>query len=69
MKPRLRRMVRAVSRPAPGSVHLIVGPAAAGWIAQMQGRRSLETPCFRCWIPPEDAIPDAPSRVKNVSWQ
>jgi PTS system N-acetylglucosamine-specific IIC component len=32
----LRRMVRAVSRPAPGSVHLIVGPAANGWIAQIR---------------------------------
>jgi N-acetylglucosamine PTS system EIICBA or EIICB component len=32
----LRRMVRAVSRPAPGTVHLIVGPAANGWIAQIR---------------------------------
>jgi PTS system N-acetylglucosamine-specific IIC component len=32
----LRRMVRAVSRPAPGSVHLIVGPAANGWIAHFR---------------------------------
>jgi PTS system N-acetylglucosamine-specific IIC component len=32
----LRRMVRAVSRPAPESVHLIVGPAANGWIAQIR---------------------------------
>jgi PTS system N-acetylglucosamine-specific IIC component len=32
----LRRMVRVVSRPAPGSVHLIVGPAANGWIAQIR---------------------------------
>jgi N-acetylglucosamine PTS system EIICBA or EIICB component len=32
----LRRLVRAVSQPAPGSVHLVVGPSAAGWLAQMR---------------------------------
>jgi PTS system N-acetylglucosamine-specific IIC component len=32
----LRRLVRAVSRPAPGSVHLVVGPTAAGWLAQIR---------------------------------
>ena len=32
----LRRLVRAVSQPAPGSVHLVVGPAAAGWLAQIR---------------------------------
>jgi PTS system N-acetylglucosamine-specific IIC component len=32
----LRRMVRAVSRPAPESVHLVVGPDAGGWMSQMK---------------------------------
>jgi PTS system N-acetylglucosamine-specific IIC component len=32
----LCRLVRAVSRPAPGSVHLVVGPTVAGWLAQIR---------------------------------
>jgi PTS system N-acetylglucosamine-specific IIC component len=33
----LRAKVRAVARPAPASLHLVVGPAASAWIAQLQG--------------------------------
>jgi PTS system N-acetylglucosamine-specific IIC component len=32
----LRQRVRAVSRPAPDSVHLVVGPAASAWIARIR---------------------------------
>ncbi|HEV7605952.1 MAG TPA: N-acetylglucosamine-specific PTS transporter subunit IIBC [Steroidobacteraceae bacterium] len=32
----LRQSVRAVARPAPHSVHLVVGPAAGAWIAQIK---------------------------------
>ena len=33
----LRGKVRAVARPAPASLHLVVGPAASAWIAQLKG--------------------------------
>jgi PTS system N-acetylglucosamine-specific IIC component len=32
----LAGMVRALARPAPGSVHLIVGPAANAWFAKLK---------------------------------
>jgi PTS system N-acetylglucosamine-specific IIC component len=32
----LAGVVRAVARPAPGSIHLVVGPAAAGWFAELK---------------------------------
>jgi N-acetylglucosamine PTS system EIICBA or EIICB component len=32
----LRGTVRALSRPAPGSVHLVVGPTANAWLAQVK---------------------------------
>ncbi|HET9861957.1 MAG TPA: glucose PTS transporter subunit EIIB, partial [Steroidobacteraceae bacterium] len=32
----LAGVVRAVARPAPGSVHLVVGPAAAEWFAELK---------------------------------
>jgi PTS system N-acetylglucosamine-specific IIC component len=34
-EPELRAKVRAVARPAPASLHLVVGPAASAWIAQL----------------------------------
>jgi N-acetylglucosamine PTS system EIICBA or EIICB component len=33
----LRAKVRAVARPAPACLHLVVGPAASAWIAQLSG--------------------------------
>jgi len=33
----LRQKVRAVARPAPESLHVIVGPEAAAWIARLKG--------------------------------
>ena len=32
----LAQAVRAVARPAPGSIHLVLGPAAASWFAEMK---------------------------------
>jgi PTS system N-acetylglucosamine-specific IIC component len=32
----LAGVVRAVARPAPGSIHQVVGPAAAGWFAELK---------------------------------
>jgi PTS system N-acetylglucosamine-specific IIC component len=32
----LGRAVRAIARPSPRSIHLIVGPAAAGWFAELK---------------------------------
>jgi PTS system N-acetylglucosamine-specific IIC component len=32
----LAKSVRAIARPAPGSIHLVVGPAAAGWFAGLK---------------------------------
>jgi len=32
----LGNAVRAVARPAPGSIHLVIGPAAATWFAEMK---------------------------------
>jgi len=33
----LSASVRAVAQPAPGSIHLVVGPAAAAWYAELKG--------------------------------
>jgi PTS system N-acetylglucosamine-specific IIC component len=33
----LRAKVRAVARPLPASLHLVVGPKASAWVAQLQG--------------------------------
>jgi len=33
----LSRLVRATAQPAPGSIHLVVGPAAAAWYAELKG--------------------------------
>ena len=35
-EPALGRLVNAVARPTPASVHLIVGPAARSWLAVME---------------------------------
>jgi len=40
----LRPMVRAVARPAPDSLHLVVGPLASTWIAQLTDRTSQGKP-------------------------
>ena len=40
----LRQQVRAVARPAPGSLHLVVGPVAGAWIAQLTDRTSQGKP-------------------------
>jgi hypothetical protein len=32
----LAKTVRAIARPAPGSIHLVVGPAAAAWFAGLK---------------------------------
>jgi phosphotransferase system IIB component len=34
----LRQNLRAVARPAPGSLHLVVGPAAGAWISQLKAQ-------------------------------
>jgi PTS system N-acetylglucosamine-specific IIC component len=36
-EPVLSRAVRAMARPAPGSIHLVVGPAAPAWYAGLKG--------------------------------
>jgi PTS system N-acetylglucosamine-specific IIC component len=36
----LRHNVRAVSRPAPDTFHLVVGPTASGWLARIRAARS-----------------------------
>jgi len=36
----LRQRARAVARPAPDSLHVVVGPAATAWIARLKGRKS-----------------------------
>ena len=40
----LRQKVRAVARPAPGSLHLVVGPVASAWIARLTDRTSQGKP-------------------------
>ena len=34
--PTLTDSVRALARPAPGSIHLVIGPAASAWFAQLK---------------------------------
>jgi PTS system N-acetylglucosamine-specific IIC component len=40
----LRQKVRAVARPTPNSLHLVVGPLASAWIAQLTDRTSQGKP-------------------------
>jgi N-acetylglucosamine PTS system EIICBA or EIICB component len=40
----LRQSVRAVARPAPDSLHVVVGPVASAWIAQLKDRASQGKP-------------------------
>jgi PTS system N-acetylglucosamine-specific IIC component len=40
----LRQSVRAVARPAPDSLHLVVGPVASAWIAQLKDKASQGKP-------------------------
>jgi len=40
----LRQSVRAVARPAPDSLHVVVGPVASAWIAQLKDKASQGKP-------------------------
>jgi PTS system N-acetylglucosamine-specific IIC component len=40
----LRQSVRAVARPAPDSLHVVVGPVASAWIAQLKDMASQGKP-------------------------
>jgi PTS system N-acetylglucosamine-specific IIC component len=40
----LRQSVRAVARSAPDSLHVVVGPVASAWIAQLKDKASQGKP-------------------------